>query len=259
MTTEHLAARSEIPRAAFAAIDDADVYIGVVSRTGENDQSFIAQEYERARRKGIPCLLFVAGEYSSFSVAPVAQEQGAPLSLFKGFEHQTGLVTEFRSADELRAQITAALFDILSRPSPNVEAKSVLLLLPSNWRSENLRQFLSDMIEQSGIQVHTLDEVPGTARTSLLTDAIQRADIVIADVTDQNPNVMYELGHAHCLRKPTVILAESTSLDSIPSDLLGNYILTYGRGGIGSIQRALARFLQEYTRAAAARTANASI
>jgi nucleoside 2-deoxyribosyltransferase len=130
-----------------------------------------------------------------------------------------------------------------------------LLLLPRNWRSENLRHFLSDMLEQSGIRVYPLDEVPDAVRTNLLTDAIDRADIVIADVTDKNPNVMYELGHAHCLRKPTIILAESTSMDSIPSDLCGNDILTYDRGDIGSIQRPLARFLQEHTKRAAHKSA----
>jgi nucleoside 2-deoxyribosyltransferase len=131
-------------------------------------------------------------------------------------------------------------------PSPKGEPKSVLLLLPRNWRSENLRHFLSDMLEQSGIRVHALDEAPGAVRTNPPKNAIDQADIVIADVTDKNPNVMYELGHAHCLGKPTIVLAESTSMDSLPSHLCGNDILTYDRGNIGSIERPLARFLQEH-------------
>jgi nucleoside 2-deoxyribosyltransferase len=255
IATDYLAARSEILHAAYSAIDEADIYIAVVgelhdaSRPGDGCKSFTEMEYERADKKGIPCLVFVRGEDSRLSVDPRAQERGAPLSLFKSFERQPSLVTEFRSVDELRAQVSAALFAVLSGPSPKGE-KSVLLLLPRNWRSENLRHLLSDMLEQSGIWVYPLDEVPGTVRTNLLTNAIDRADIVIADVTDKNPNVMYELGHAHCLRKPTIILAESTSMDSLPSDLCGNNILTYDRGNIGSIQRPLARFLQEHIKRA---------
>jgi nucleoside 2-deoxyribosyltransferase len=243
-------ARSEILHAAYGAIDEADIYIAVVRES--HDASWM--EYQRADKRGIPCLVFVGGEDSPLSVDPRAQERGALLSLFKSFERRPSLVRQFRSVDELRTQITAALSAVLSGPSPKGET-SVLLLLPRNWRSENLRHFLSDMLEQSGIRVYPLDEVPGTVRTNLLTDAIDRADIVIADVTDRNPNVMYELGHAHCLRKPTIILAESTSMDSIPSDLCGNGILTYDRGDIGSIERPLARFLQEQTKRAVHKSA----
>jgi nucleoside 2-deoxyribosyltransferase len=216
-------ARSEILHDAYGAIDEADIYIAVVRES--HDASWM--EYQRADKRGIPCLVFVRGEDSPLS--PGAQERGALLSLFKSFERRPSLVRQFRSVDELRAQITAALSAVLSGPSPKGET-SVLLLLPRNWRSENLRHFLSDMLEQSGIRVYPLDEVPGTVRTNLLTDAIDRVDMVIADVTDKNPNVMYELGHAHCLRKPTIILAESTSMDSIPSDLSGCDILTYDWG-----------------------------
>lgn len=246
IATDYRAARSEILHAAYGAIDEADIYIAVVrelhdaAHPGEGCQSFTEMEYERADKKGIPCLVFVR-----------AQERGELLSRFKRFERQPSLVTEFRSVDELRAQITAALFAVLGAPSTKEEAKSVLLLLPRNWRSENLRHFLSDTLVQAGVVGYLLDEVAGSVRTNLLTDAMDRADIVIADITDRNPNVMYELGHAHCLRKPTIILAESTSMDSIPSDLCGNDILTYDRGNIGSIQRPLARFLQEHTRRAA--------
>lgn len=48
-------------------------------------------------------------------------------------------------------------------------------------------------------------------------EGIQRADVVIADLTGRNPNVFYELGLAHALSKPVVLLAQST--DDIPFDL----------------------------------------
>jgi nucleoside 2-deoxyribosyltransferase len=34
------------------------------------------------------------------------------------------------------------------------------------------------------------------------------ADFVIADVTDNNPNVLWELGFAHALERPSVILSQ---------------------------------------------------
>jgi len=90
------------------------------------------------------------------------------------------------------------------------------------------------------------DSPPGAERTNAVMEAIGGADIVIADVTDTNPNVMYELGHAHCLRKPTIILAESSSKDLIPYDLCGYGVVIYDRGDLASLQNPLVRFLREH-------------
>jgi nucleoside 2-deoxyribosyltransferase len=81
-----------------------------------------------------------------------------------------------------------------------------------------------------------------------MLSALRRADIVIADVTDANPNVMYELGYAQSLRKPTIILAEASSARSAPLYLGGYNILTYDANDLQSLEKPLTRFLQEYTK-----------
>lgn len=48
-------------------------------------------------------------------------------------------------------------------------------------------------------------------------DGINRARVVIADLTGRNPNVFYELGIAHTLGKPVVMLTQS--MDFVPFDL----------------------------------------
>lgn len=50
-----------------------------------------------------------------------------------------------------------------------------------------------------------------------ILDHLNRADIVIADMTDRNPNVFYELGVRHALRNATILIAQN--LDDIPFDL----------------------------------------
>ena len=47
---------------------------------------------------------------------------------------------------------------------------------------------------------------------------IERADLVVAEMTDRNPNVFYETGYAHGLAKPVILL--TTTADDIPFDLL---------------------------------------
>ena len=46
---------------------------------------------------------------------------------------------------------------------------------------------------------------------------IAKADLVIADMTGRNPNVFYEVGYAHALNKPTILLTKHA--DDIPFDL----------------------------------------
>lgn len=60
-------------------------------------------------------------------------------------------------------------------------------------------------------------------RDPIMTDIIQQmfdADLVVADLTDCNPNVCYELGIRHCAKKPTIHLIKTGQLP--PFDLGGN-------------------------------------
>lgn len=47
--------------------------------------------------------------------------------------------------------------------------------------------------------------------------SIRRAGLVVCDLTDNNPNCLYELGFAHGCNRSTVILTHS-EIDSVPSD-----------------------------------------
>ena len=55
---------------------------------------------------------------------------------------------------------------------------------------------------------------------------IAKADVVIADMTDRNPNVFYEVGYAHALGKRTVLLTRDAS--DIPFDLKHFPHIVYG-------------------------------
>ncbi len=46
---------------------------------------------------------------------------------------------------------------------------------------------------------------------------IANADIIVADMTGRNPNVLYEAGYAHALNKPVILLTQKA--DDIPFDL----------------------------------------
>ena len=61
--------------------------------------------------------------------------------------------------------------------------------------------------------------------------AIAAADLVIADLSGQNPNVFYEVGIAHTLGKPVLLLSQS--IEDVPFDLRHRRVLPYQYTPVG--------------------------
>lgn len=78
----------------------------------------------------------------------------------------------------------------------------------------------------------------------IVNETISRSSIVIADLTDRNPNVFYELGLAHAQGKSTVILAQNE--EDIPFDLRDRQYVVYKPGR--KLRTNLSRKLQVYIR-----------
>lgn len=80
-------------------------------------------------------------------------------------------------------------------------------------------------LEAVGFSVSRADEVRGSR--SIMHDVVQGivdAELIIADLTGANPNVYYELGIAHALRKKVVLLAQD--LEEVPFDLRAYRVIT---------------------------------
>jgi hypothetical protein len=56
---------------------------------------------------------------------------------------------------------------------------------------------------------------------------INKADVIVADMTGKNPNVFYEVGYAHALDK--IVLLVTQKADDIPFDLKHRQHIVYGR------------------------------
>ncbi len=88
---------------------------------------------------------------------------------------------------------------------------------------------------------------PGTIISSVC-DLIRGADYIIADLTGRNANVFYELGFAHALGKPAVLLTQNAA--DVPVDLIGRRVIEYADtiGGAKALRQNLARVLNELER-----------
>jgi hypothetical protein len=58
---------------------------------------------------------------------------------------------------------------------------------------------------------------------------IRRAIAVVADLSESRPNVLYEVGYAHALKKPTVHIC-STPIGELPFDVAHWNTIQYGKG-----------------------------
>lgn len=68
---------------------------------------------------------------------------------------------------------------------------------------------------------------------------INQASFIIADISDKNPNVFYELGICHTIGKKVIILCDEKSYEedynnALPFDIYGIYIIRYKNTAIGS-------------------------
>lgn len=81
--------------------------------------------------------------------------------------------------------------------------------------------------EEAGLQVWRADESAFTgSMTREIVEALAAADLVIADLTNRNPNVYLELGIRHCLRRSGTIHLISAD-QALPFDVAGYRAIKY--------------------------------
>jgi len=82
--------------------------------------------------------------------------------------------------------------------------------------------------QQAGFDVVRVDEITGPG--IILDDVqqqIEKAQAVVVEISTQNPNVFYELGYAHALRKPAVLLVRRQEGEKMPLDIRGYRAIFY--------------------------------
>jgi len=112
-----------------------------------------------------------------------------------------------------------------------------IILAPWDPNFQQLRDIVSDTLRQFGIEVIELP-YSGPSLQYAIVKGIQSSDFVVADVSQQNPNVMYELGLAQGMKKPTILLVSRNS-KGIPSDLEGSLFVVYDSEHPDSLREAL--------------------
>jgi hypothetical protein len=84
-----------------------------------------------------------------------------------------------------------------------------------------------DVAERLGCVVERADEVEHNGYiVAVIQERVQLSNILIADTTKRNPNVFYEIGYAHALKKPTILICQEG--EDIPFDVKAVNHIIYG-------------------------------
>ena len=89
---------------------------------------------------------------------------------------------------------------------------------------------------------------PGVILQDIIRGIVD-SDVVIAEITPVNANVFYELGYAHALNKPTILLANRNT-EKLPFDISGYRVIFYDDSirGKRDIEATLRRHLESVRR-----------
>ena len=114
------------------------------------------------------------------------------------------------------------------------------------------RDHVKAVIERCGLRCERADDIYDvTGVMQSVWEGINRARLVVADLTERNPNVFYELGIAHTLGKPVIMLTQS--IDFVPFDLrhLRCIEYSYTPRGADQLEQALERTIKTVLSSAA--------
>lgn len=119
----------------------------------------------------------------------------------------------------------------------------VFVLMPFNEAFTDIYKLgIKKTAEETGLRAERVDEqLYSEPMLERIYRQIDAADIIVADMSGQNPNVFYEVGYAHAKGKLCILLTQNTT--DIPFDLKQHRHIVYG-GSIVKLQSELKTNLQ---------------
>ncbi|MBW3140931.1 nucleoside 2-deoxyribosyltransferase [Ferrimonas balearica] len=116
--------------------------------------------------------------------------------------------------------------NINAKVDGKIDDNLVFVLTPFNEKYEAQYCAIKKLVTEYGFECSKGDDsIVSTNILAHIAEQISKARLVIANISGRNPNVFYELGIAHALGKPVIIVSES--LSDIPFDINSSRILAF--------------------------------
>jgi hypothetical protein len=139
-----------------------------------------------------------------------------------------------------------AVAPVFGRPRQPKEKTDIFVVMPFDSKMVKVyTNHIRKAVEELGLTIRRADDTftPGKFMDKVW-DGICAAQLILADCTDKNPNVFYEIGIAHTVGKQVVLITRSE--EDIPSDIKQyDYIpYVYDPEGVESLIEKLKMFLK---------------
>lgn len=108
-----------------------------------------------------------------------------------------------------------------------MESKKAFILMPFTESLNDVYDFLiKGALVDAGYQVKRADDIK--SQSNILEDIVKGiidSDLIVADLTDSNANVYYEVGIAHALQKKVILITQE--IEELPFDLKSYRVIGY--------------------------------
>jgi len=126
----------------------------------------------------------------------------------------------------------------MNKEKSTVPKPFIFVLMPFDKKFNDIYEFgIQGAVKEVNAYAERVDnQIFNENILDRIFNQINKADVIIADMTGRNPNVFYEVGYAHALGKIVLLLTQDT--DDIPFDLKHRQHIVYA-GQITALRSSL--------------------
>lgn len=165
-----------------------------------------------------------------------------------------GIIVDRGGAYELAPTATAMLSRFMvargeGHPDILVDYPRAFVIMPFSqpWSQDVYGTMIEPAVRAAGLECVRGDTLARVGDlTSNVWAEILRAGLVIADVTEPNVNVYYELGLTHAVGKDTILLTQQGA--TLPADFRGAHFCEYSPGELEKGRELLKQQIEEWAK-----------
>ena len=109
------------------------------------------------------------------------------------------------------------------------DKKECFVIMPfGGWFDTYFKEVYVPAIESAGFKAVRADDFyrPGNIVNDIW-NCTKNSELILADLTDKNPNVFYELGLANAITKPAILI--TATMEDVPFDLRSLRVIEYNK------------------------------
>lgn len=125
-------------------------------------------------------------------------------------------------------------YPITERPRQQGDLRVCFLAMPTKDWLPDVQRTIESAAVGFKCELSVDNAAPGDI-VNQVWQGIRRSEVVVADVTDKNPNVFYEMGLAHALSKTTIIINQKDR-PPVPFDLRDYRYFEYDTGKLAELR-----------------------